>query len=281
MLPARGTLERRAPALPRAPRGALALLALLALLLPGGVARAGSFQVAPTRFEFSLERRFTNFFTVSNNSGEPLRLRISTAFLEPDAKGELKPRPGSPYDLGPWMVINPRRVNLAPSEKRVVRFTVRPPAGLAPGEYRTVVFFEELPPRPEDVGQEGSGVRIQILTRLGVTVYGSIGKPAAELSFTGPSVSAGPEGVQFKATAGNAGNAHATLDILATLLGADGAEQGHAEERLVLQRGQQRPLVLAVPRPAPGAYRLRVQARAGDRIVYEGELPVRVGAGAR
>ncbi|HKJ00264.1 MAG TPA: hypothetical protein VKB51_17460 [bacterium] len=259
----------------------LGVAALIAALIAGlgTPARAASFQVSPTRFEFSLERRFTNFFTVTNHSGQTLRLRVTTAFLEADDKGELKERQGSPYDMAPWIVLNPRRINLAPAEKRVVRFSIRPPAGLEPGEYRTVVFFEELPPRPGEVPQQGAGVRIQVLTRLGVTIYGSIGDARPDPHLDVPTVTVAADAVSLTTAAWNSGNARATLDLNATLVAADGSEQGHAEQRVVLQRGQQRDLSLKLPRPEPGTYRLRVHAHTEKGVLFETELPVTVGTG--
>jgi P pilus assembly chaperone PapD len=254
--------------------GAAAVLAALAADAPQ--ARATAFQVSPTRFEFSLERRFTNFFTVTNNSGEELRLRVSTAFLELGPEGKLQEKGRQPLDLTPWIVLNPRRITLGPSEKRVVRFTVRPPAGLAAGEYRTVVLFEELPPRPGEHPQESTGFRVQILTRLGVTIYGSIGQAAPDPRLEQPAVTVEPAGVRLKAVLRNAGNAHAALQVVATLLAADGSEQGQASQHLTVQREQEAPFELTLPRPAPGSYRLRVVGRAESATVFERELPLTV-----
>lgn len=259
--------------------GAAALLG--ALLGASAVAHATSFQVSPTRFEFSLARRFTNFFTVTNNSGAVLRLRVSTGFLEPDAQGKLQPVTGSPYDMAGWLVINPRRMNLAPEEKRVVRFTVRPPSGLAPGEYRTVVFFEELPPRPQAHAPEGMGLEIKLLTRLGITIYGVMGHPQAEFKVEPPTAQVTAGGVHVHAVVHNTGRLHATLDCKATLLDASGKAQGKADLRMVLQRGQQRPFRLTIPRPSAGTYRLHVTVNDGEHTVLDTELPITVGAGVQ
>jgi P pilus assembly chaperone PapD len=280
MLPSHPRMARRPGRAALLAACAAALLAALALP-GGGTARAASFQVSPTRFEFSLERRFTNFFTVTNNADKPLRLRISAAYLDADAKGALVERTGAPYDMAPWLVLNPRRITLAPSEKRVVRFSVRPPAGLAPGEYRTVVLFEELPPRPGEVTQQGMGVHIEILTRLGVTIYGTVGTPGTDPVVERPAATVAADGVHFHATARNAGTGHTTLDLQATLLAADGSAAGQATERLVVQREQERPVAFTIARPAPGAYRLQVRVREGERMVFQAELPVTVGAATR
>ena len=259
-----------------------ALAGVLALgLLLAPMARVASFQVSPTRFEFSLERRFTDFFTVTNNSAEPLRLRVVTAFLEPDERGTLQAREKHPHDLAPWLVLNPRRITLDPAEKRVVRFSIRPPADLPPGEYRTVVFFEELPARPDGREDTGTGFRIQILTRLGVTIYGRVGDARPEVRLEAPSVAVEAEALRVKALLHNAGTAHAGLDLVATLLGADDAEVGQQSTRATLQRGQRLRADLALPRPSPGTYRLRLQGRIGGQLLWQDEQSVTVEAGNR
>ena len=245
-------------------------------LLWSAAAGAASFQVSPTRFEFTLERRFTDFFNVTNNSGDALRLRITTAFIDIDPGGKLIERKDNPYDIAPWIVLNPRRITLAPGEKRVVRFTIRPPAGLKEGEYRTVVFFEEQPQRPEERKAEGTGFQVSLLTRLGVTIYGRLGAATPELTLEQPSALLEPQQVLLKGIVRNAGTAHSTFDVLATLLRADGTEQGRAQERLTLQREQGRALELKLARPGPGAYTVKVQGRVEDKTVFEAEVPLTV-----
>lgn len=251
-------------------------LAVALLAATGEGTRAASFQVSPTRFEFPLDRRFTNYFSVTNNSSAVLRLRITTAFLEADARGGLVERAGSPHDLAPWLVLNPRRFTLEPSARRVVRFSVRPPAELPPGEYRTVVFFEELPPRPEDGGAEGTAVQIQILTRLGVTIYGRVGDPAPQPRLEAPQAEIGAAALDVSATLHNAGTAHATVGIVATLLGAGGSEQGRTEQRITVQREQRRPVALRLARPPAGDYVVRVEGTLGEQTVFSVDLPVTV-----
>ena len=269
-----GTAPRRGPV--------RLLLLVVALGLAGWwpsvvpAAWGAAFQVSPTRFEFSLERRFTDYFTVTNNSGELLRLRVTTAFLAEDDAGTLREREGHPHDLAPWLVLNPRRITLGPAEKRVVRFSVRPPAGLSPGEYRTVVFFEELPPRPEEPERDGAGFRIQILTRLGVTIYGRVGNPRADPRLEAPTVAVQADALLVKGVLFNAGAAHATLDLVATLLGEGDAEVNRAEQRLTLQREQRHAFAFTLPRPPAGTYRLRLRGLVDKQPVLDVERTVTV-----
>lgn len=257
--------------------GPLATLVALALLC-AGTALAASFQVSPTRFEFPLERRFTNFFTVTNNSGAPLRLRVVTSFVEIDAEGKMSELQNQPLDLAPWVVFNPRRVTLLAGEKRVVRFTVRPPEQLPTGEFRTVVFFEELPERPDEqaAASAESGFRIKLLTRVGITLYGQVGPLAAEIALRDPTVVVSQETLDVSALLTNAGNAHAQIAVTAELLGGADTVPAPAEERLTLQRTQQRRIRLQLQRPPPGTYRVRLTAASAERTWHQQELPVTI-----
>lgn len=263
----------RAPRRARLWAAAGTLLCVLAWGLP---AQAASFQVSPTRFVFPLEERFTNYFTVTNNSPDFLRVRVTTAFLDTAADGGLVPVEHSPYDLGAWIVINPRRLSMGPSEKRVVRFSVRPPAGLAPGEYRTVVFFEELPPRPGERAGDAASARLQILTRIGVTIYGQVGEAAPQLRLDAPELAVEAQQVRFAAMLHNAGSGHATVDIAAAIRDGTGAERASLRTRVTVQRAQKRPLELRLERPAPGDYILRVTGTMDERTAFETELPFAV-----
>ena len=77
----------------------MALLGLCAVLLPPGNLWAASFQVSPTRFEFPLDKRYTEFFTVTNTASDPVRLRIYPKFVTFDADNKLLEGVQSPHDL--------------------------------------------------------------------------------------------------------------------------------------------------------------------------------------
>ena len=133
---------------------AASLVCLVGSLLPP--VHAASFRISPARYEFDLDGRYTDSFTITNTTDQTLRLRIYANFVAYDDSGNPQEVERHPFSLVPWLVIYPRRVSLAPLQKRVVRFTVRAPEDLAPGEYRGVVFFEELPGPPQESGANGT-----------------------------------------------------------------------------------------------------------------------------
>ena len=121
------TMNPKIPALPvlgqrgMARIAAVALLATLLALATAPQAWAIAFQVSPTRFEFSLKKRFTNFFTLTNNSEETLRVRVYPKFLEIGDGDKIIEKVGHPHDLSTWLVFNPRLVTIRPGRKRTTK----------------------------------------------------------------------------------------------------------------------------------------------------------------
>ena len=238
--------------------------------------QAASFQVSPSRFEFSLERRFTDFFIVTNNSDRALRLRVYPMFMHRDGTGKLVELQGHPYDMSPWLVLNPRLVRLQPGDRRIVRFSVRPPAELDEGEYRTVLLFEELPgaptrsqPGPQQEGQQGLQLRLKLLTRLGVSIYGLKGERRNDVAFVRGKTTIESDRALFTGNFTNRGNAHVLLSIKARLVSEDDAVVHEAEMLLVLQRERERPWQLVTQIPPPGTYYVHITGSHRDSILIE------------
>ncbi|MBI4084249.1 MAG: hypothetical protein HY423_16710 [Candidatus Lambdaproteobacteria bacterium] len=261
--------------------GPVLALPVLALLVASPLG-AASLQVSPTRFEFALDKPFTNFFIVSNGSEEELRVRIYPQFVQFDAENRPTELAQHPLDLAPWLVLNPRRVTLKPGERRIIRFSVRPPQNLQPGEYRTVVFFEELPGEPKPLApgqaQRQLGLQINLLTKLGVSLYGAFGEKQHRVDLENAHIAVDEKAVTLLGILANLGNAHVTMQVKAELLNDKGEAVQQATENLVLQREQKRNWQLQLKRPEPGAYHLRFTGLSRDLKVFERTYPVEVKA---
>lgn len=256
------------------------LLALMSALVPALVLGA-SFQVSPTRFEFKLDKRFTDSFTVTNNSEKQLRIRVFTGFLDVDDKNRLVPVKQHPLDLSKYVVLNPRKFSLRPGQKRVVRFSVRrPPATFGPGEYRVVVFFAELPgfsgqtPATKTPAKGGVGsLRIELLTRLGITLYGMKGKPKQEAALEQAKVSLKPDRILVEGRAVNKGNVRIPMVLYAQLIDQQGKALHSGQSKIVVQRQQWRGFQLLLPRPPRGRYRVDLTGSFEKTIFFKTSLP--------
>ncbi|MGL5766199.1 MAG: hypothetical protein ACRCX8_11220 [Sarcina sp.] len=117
--------------------------------------------VAPGVFDVSLDRQVTEEIIVVNNSNEPIRLKVYTGKEEGVEEREY---------LGEWIRVFPRMLTLDANSERRVKFSVRPPKNITNGEYKGLIFIEELP----DV-VEGK-TTLTLAGRHGLTVYGIKGK---------------------------------------------------------------------------------------------------------
>ena len=238
-------------------------------------ALGASFQVSPLRFELSLDRRYTDVFIIYNISSQPLRIRVNPRFMSRDATGKLVETQSRTQDLSSWVFINPRMIRIQPADKQIVRFTVRPPAELDEGEYRTVLFIEELPKAPVSKApspngdQQGVDLRLNNLTRLGVNIYGLKGTRQNDLVFELGKVTIEGDRTLFTGNLRNRGNAHVLLSMKARLVSEDD-DVAHVEEtRVILQRDEVQRWRLITQIPLPGTYYLHITASHRDSILIE------------
>jgi len=138
----------------------------------------GNFQIAPQIQTVNLERPSTNKIYLRNDTNKLKKIKVY-AQRPKDQKNE-------DLYMGDWIIVYPKIIYLKPNSKKTIRMTARPPKGLAPGEYRSQLVFEEEPVKKYDKNENGSGkvgVNVEVLYVLVSTVYGYVG----ELEYKGTS----------------------------------------------------------------------------------------------
>jgi len=121
------------------------LLAGLALLAP--LPALADLMLYPTRVSLEANQRAAQVQLV-NRGQKPESYRISLVNRRMTVTGQIvaadTPEPGEQFaqDL---VRYSPRQVTLQPGEAQTVRISVRKPAGLAAGEYRSHLQFDRLP----------------------------------------------------------------------------------------------------------------------------------------
>ncbi|MCK8824763.1 fimbrial biogenesis chaperone [Fuchsiella alkaliacetigena] len=161
-------------------KGKLVIITLIMLVLfvtNSERLMAVSIRVAPERFIFDGDQPVTKEVNVMNASNQTIRVRVYTGPAAEQAEEQY---------LGDWIVVYPPQLSIGPGERRVVRFSLRPPAEVEDGEYRSILYFEEQPrseEETEDESEEQDDVQIdfQLLTRMGINLYGQFG----ELDYAG------------------------------------------------------------------------------------------------
>jgi len=135
------TLPRFTPALWRT---VAAVLAGAALLVPS-LAHA-DLMLYPTRLVMTGNQRSTQVEIINRGTG-PETYRINIVNRRMSETGEIveaaDAQPGEQF-ANAMLVYTPRQVTLQPGESQTVRVSVRKPAGLADGEYRSHLQFDRV-----------------------------------------------------------------------------------------------------------------------------------------
>jgi hypothetical protein len=112
-------------------------------------------------------------FTVSNLDEKAFRARVYTSAFTYDKEKGFQALTASPNDLAPYLQFSPRELQVEGSTQRSIRFITRFPPSLPDGEYRTMIFTENLQATTvtESDNKKGVTVNTAIIPRIGVAVY--------------------------------------------------------------------------------------------------------------
>lgn len=146
--------------------------------LPAFAQGAGDLIVTPTRIVFEGRERSAQV-TLSNQGASQSVFRISLIAMAMDENGDLQEiEPGTAGVATAEKLIRyaPRQITIPPGATQAVRLSVRKPAGLEEGEYRSHMFFRAVPDESagRNVADEGdlgeNELRIQLIPIYGVTI---------------------------------------------------------------------------------------------------------------
>lgn len=131
--------------------------------------------VSPLFLEEQVVRgRGQGVITFTNNTNKSIRARVYAEPFAYERNGFVSVSEDA-TDLSPYLQFSPRESVIEPGTQQQVRLLGLFPPSLPDGEYRTVVFAEELTER----SQEGSNVAIK--ARIGTTVYMRQGELSANI----------------------------------------------------------------------------------------------------
>ena len=143
-------------------------------------------------------------FRLFNLSKQPYRVRVSVVNWSVDENNQTQPIPPEPSSLDQWMIVNPLNFTIPPGESQTVRVGFRPQSALPEGEYRALVYFDQV--LPEDDDPERAQVRSRF--RLGAAVYAHVGEVRPQASVDAIQINGDEVSVQIT----NSGNTHVRLD---------------------------------------------------------------------
>ncbi len=158
-------------------RPALLLGCVVGVAATSSVTLAQSLTVSPTRIVLEGRTRSAEV-TLINRGTAPGTYRISfknMRMLEDGSYEDIDtPGPGERF-ADKMIRYAPRRVVLEPGVTQTVRLLVRKPRDLAPGEYRSHLLFQAIPPPTagadiEALELEEGEIRVQIRTIFGLSI---------------------------------------------------------------------------------------------------------------
>lgn len=140
---------------------------LLAALLGTQAARA-QVAVSPQMLDLDVaEAASTNAFRIYNETSETKRVRVSLSSWDKDERNEVRELPPAAPGLEHWTVVSPLEFDLPPGRSQAVRFSLRPPVALAPGEHRLMLWFNEETP----IAAPQSTTTLAVRFRIGAAIY--------------------------------------------------------------------------------------------------------------
>lgn len=235
---------------------------LSAAFLFGGVAQA-QVSISPLVIEAEAKRgQAQGIITVSNSSNEPFRARVYAEPFTYSRDAGFQALTSSPNDLTPYLQFSPRELVVPPGVTRRVRLITRFPPSLAEGEYRAVVFTENL---NEAIDSRGNNVAIA--TRVGVTLYVRQGDISPSLVVENASWN--PEKKQIQLLVSNTGQASARSAVNWTLKQGETVVQTDNTDPTPVISQSDRNILLNYPTPnqpalSPGEYQLTGELVWGD-----------------
>lgn len=173
----------------------LAAFACALALCGGPSAFAGNYGVSPLDVQFSPQQK-TAVLTVTNDDAKPLAIRLRAMRWTQDAAGQ------DVYEEASDLIFFPKRLDLKPGEKRIVRAGVNDLPAKGERAYR--LFLEELAPPP---AADGGQTKLAVLVTFGVPVFSAAAGAKAEARI----VEARADGATLRLGVANLGSARLRL----------------------------------------------------------------------
>jgi hypothetical protein len=255
---------------------------LISLLMLGSAHPAEAVSVSPTALYIDSRSR-KGMMTLYNPGSLPEEIRIGFAFGYPvsDALGTVtvevvdKAPPGEP-SAASWMRVFPRRLILQPGQRQVIRVMVRPPAGLADGEYWSRIIISSRGGQPPIEQSQGSvSMQLNVETVMVMAANYRQGEVNTGLEVTSASAERSGAEVMLQVDMQRTGNAALLGQLTAELLDARGTVLATAHDDIAVYRGMRRRVPISVPPSAAGPLSVRIRINperddlpAGSIIVF-------------
>jgi P pilus assembly chaperone PapD len=219
--------------------------------------------VSPLIIEVKAERgQAKGTIDVTNVTDQTFRARVYAVPFTYNRDG-IEILESSPTDLTPYLVFSPRELVVEPRQTRRIRMSSRLLPSLKDGEYRALLFTENL----QTAESTSNGVTVGLVPRIGVTVYVRHGETASNLTIGGASLNTRQR--QINLLVSNSGNASVRPSAEWTFSqGGSVIKTGTTPETTVIAEGDRHLSInylTSDQKVTPGAYKLTGKLIWGDK----------------
>lgn len=166
-------------------------------------AKALEINVTPPRMDLDITKQTrSNTIKITNFSDKPAEMKAYVRNWIMDEKNQLQDSPSNEQSLDQWIVFTPSRFTVPPRGTQTIRFAIRPKVKLNPGEYRAVIYLEEIP------SNNPNSENIETLGSVGVVIYGNAGEIKRVGTVNSVTVDTKPNAIKAIFDVSNKGNAH-------------------------------------------------------------------------
>jgi len=159
------------------------LLTLVATLLPLCALQAQGIVAHPTKVEMSAKQRGSSVRLI-NVSNEDKLLRISFEERQMRLDGKLVSGEPGRWAASSLIRYSPRQILVPAGTSQTVRLLYRRRVGMADGQYRSHLTFQEIPLPGEVAAADKGGVRLNKINGFSIPVYVNQGSVSAALKPT-------------------------------------------------------------------------------------------------
>ncbi|BBE16255.1 hypothetical protein AQPE_0392 [Aquipluma nitroreducens] len=154
----------------------LSCLVTLSVICPSGVKAQGNLLITPRRVVFDGTKR-VHELNLANTGRDTAKYNVSIVEYRMKEDGSFEeitqPDPGQNF-ADKNIRFFPRTVTLGPNEAQVVKMQVTNTSKLAPGEYRSHVYFRAVPKQvalgEEDKTLDSTAVSVKLVPIFGITI---------------------------------------------------------------------------------------------------------------
>ncbi len=154
----------------------LSCLVFLTVICPSGVKAQGNLLITPRRVVFDGTKRVQEL-NLANTGRDTAKYNVSIVEYRMKEDGSFEeitqPDPGQNF-ADKNIRFFPRTVTLGPNEAQVVKMQVTNTGKLAPGEYRSHVYFRAVPKQvalgEEDKTRDSTAVSVKLVPIFGITI---------------------------------------------------------------------------------------------------------------